>query len=356
MRRTSPCELHLLTRASRWSEESASKRSRGPPRRAATFTAFAADQRVIGDVALPTDLDCWGQVGSERSSAASLRGGGALSLWAVRQTSASTTKRRILRRSSSWSARSEDDALHPLETMAPCARPSPSQYVDADCGSAFQPFPRTSKNWGTNTEMIPMPPHHGQDAGVRPAHAACTELLTKGLGAHSEKQVLTQSPFYEAPSSVGAVPSSTLAHLFCDGGLAKSGSCYAGARLSQTRLPGRESNSMPLPMPFDSDFLLGKKQETGGPRLGDPADQGLLLPSHLGTIDGWPCSSSRDSTGSEANRMAQQALICGSHGDRPHDFKGLPAFLHVAAGGRLPATMSEGSTASSSRAPRPTAD
>eukprot|EP00983_Pelagomonas_calceolata_P031888 1000976-Pelagomonas_calceolata.AAC.7 len=53
-----------------------------------------------------------GQVGSERSSAASLRGGGALSLWAVRQTSASTTKRRILRRSSSWSARSEDDALH----------------------------------------------------------------------------------------------------------------------------------------------------------------------------------------------------------------------------------------------------
>eukprot|EP00983_Pelagomonas_calceolata_P016943 533017-Pelagomonas_calceolata.AAC.8 len=37
--------------------------------------------------------------------------------------------------------------------MAPCARPSPSQYVDADCGSAFQPFPRTSKNWGTNTEV-----------------------------------------------------------------------------------------------------------------------------------------------------------------------------------------------------------
>eukprot|EP00983_Pelagomonas_calceolata_P016942 533017-Pelagomonas_calceolata.AAC.7 len=28
-------------------------------------------------------------------------------------------------------------------------------------------------------QMIPMPPHHGQDAGVRPAHAACTELLTK---------------------------------------------------------------------------------------------------------------------------------------------------------------------------------
>eukprot|EP00967_Tisochrysis_lutea_P038442 scaffold46081_cov22-Tisochrysis_lutea.AAC.4 len=62
----------------------------------------------------------------------------------------------------------------------------------------------------------------------------CT--IFAGLGAHSEKQVLTQSPFYEAPSSVGAVPSSTLAHLFCDGGLAKSGSCYAGARLSQTRL------------------------------------------------------------------------------------------------------------------------
>ncbi|KAF5827713.1 hypothetical protein DUNSADRAFT_181 [Dunaliella salina] len=171
--------------------------------------------------------------------------------------------------------------MQPLEITASCDMPSPFQHVDADFRSVFQPCPRTPTNWGTDApknwdagaKMLPMAPHHGHGAEARLAHAACgAEPLAKVERTHSDKQVRAESPFLRTHVSVDLAPPSSVAHFLLNGDSAKN-SCYGSSKQSLTKLAGFESNSSPLPMPFNSDFLLGMKHEAGDPWT-DPGSQG----------------------------------------------------------------------------------
>mmetsp|Transcript_24560 Transcript_24560/g.66975 ORF Transcript_24560/g.66975 Transcript_24560/m.66975 type:complete len:335 (-) Transcript_24560:1935-2939(-) len=205
---------------------------------------------------------------------------------------------------------------------------------------------------GLQAQVLPLPPQ--QDAGAAqltaaaaPPAAGCPEQHVVGVPHNSDEKPCTTELLEELVQARVSEP--------------QRGRSFRAAEAKTEALDGAAIRSCPLslpvsgkhsrrarrasplpsssPMPFDSDFLLGLKQQAGcsSPAEG-PASQSALLPALLGKRE-WRSHSCRDSTGDIAFQIAQQASSCRTSGNRPRSFKGLPSFLHGSKGRDLWAGM-----------------
>jgi len=163
------------------------------------------------------------------------------------------------------------------------------------------------------------------------------------------EQVLMQSQVHRAQTSVGAATSSSqrgasLAHLSSsdvNGSIKSKHSDISGSiksKHSPDAVLSLKSSASPVsssslpPMPFDSDFLLGLKEQSGVASPQGSTGQGFSPPSIQGRCNQGSRFSSEDSTASIVDYGGLRASKCSALRDRPRDFKGLPSFLHRAKG------------------------
>ncbi|KAF5835285.1 hypothetical protein DUNSADRAFT_7610 [Dunaliella salina] len=247
-------------------------------------------------------------------------------------------ERRVLQRSYSCSSRVEGGvrlthspsgfAYSDNSPPSQCSLPT-SRRRCADIRSAFRRYLGASTNVQANAEVFPLPWHH-RDVGAPETSIAkpcAAELLKGGSQAHATLPKHDESPHaFEAKTKAG---NESWECRTSPKSIPVSGKLpHRASLVSQTS----GSSPLPPPLPFDSDFLLGLKQQAGCSSSEGP--ESALLPAPLGKR-GWRSHSTKDAAGDIACRIAQQASSsCRTQRDRPQSFKGLPSFIRRSKGER----------------------